>query len=119
MRNFREYEIWQNAFQLTVKIYPIIHLFPESERFGLANQLKRALISISSNIAEGCSRHSETDFARMLEIALGSAYEAESQLLLAQTLKFVTLDNDNTVFEEIHQLQKQISALIQKIRNKK
>lgn len=117
MRNFREYEIWQRAVRLTIQYYQIAHNFPEAEKYGLVNQLKRAFVSISSNIAEGCSRSSEADFARMLEIALGSTYEVESQLLLSVELGFIQDNIASSLIDELHQLQKQIASLIKKIRS--
>lgn len=69
MRNFREFEIWQKARKLVKDIYHVTASFPVNERYGLNSQIQRAAVSIPSNIAEGCSRRSETEFARFLEIA--------------------------------------------------
>ncbi len=71
------------------EIYSITSKFPENEKFGLTNQLRRASISIPSNIAEGSSRHSNKDFTRFLQIAIGSAYEIETQLLIASDLNSI------------------------------
>jgi len=82
MRNFREYEVWKNSIPFIKKIYQIANDYPESEKFGLKRQIQDASISISSNIAEGCSRSPEKDFARFIEIALGTAFEVENILIV-------------------------------------
>ena len=73
MRNFRELMIWQKGMEIVVRIYELTSLLSKGETYGLKNQLQRAAVSIPSNIAEGCSRNSESDFKRFLEIAIGSA----------------------------------------------
>ena len=90
MHKFKDLEIWKKSRLFCSSIYEITSKFPESEKFGLTNQLRRASISIPSNIAEGSSRHSNKDFSRFLQIVLGSAYEIETQLLIASDLNFIT-----------------------------
>jgi four helix bundle protein len=77
--NFEKLGVWQEAIQFANAVYKITKKFPEHERFGLTNQMRRATVSISSNIAEGSSRASRTDFARFIEIATGSLFEVVSQ----------------------------------------
>ncbi|WP_371922416.1 four helix bundle protein [Bizionia sp. M204] len=89
MHRFKDLEVWKKSRLFCVEIYSITSKFPESEKFGLSNQLRRASVSIPSNIAEGSSRHSNKDFTRFLEIAIGSAYEIETQLLIASDLNFI------------------------------
>ncbi len=86
MRNFRELDVWKNALVIARKTYSVTALLPKEEQFGLKSQMNRAAISISSNIAEGCSRNSDKDFKRFLEIAQGSAFELESKILVMQEL---------------------------------
>ncbi|MCQ2197215.1 MAG: four helix bundle protein [Bacteroidaceae bacterium] len=83
MRDFRKYDIWLKAVDVSTVIYGIVLSFPKYEIFGLSDQLRRASVSISSNIAEGCSRDSEKDFAHFLEMSIGSAFEVESQMKIA------------------------------------
>ena len=116
MRNFRELVIWQNARSLVKDIYQITDNFPTKERYGLCSQIQRAAVSIPSNIAEGCSRRSEIDFARFLEIAQGSAFEVETQLILAKDIGYLQEKSLNDLLKEIHLLQKQINKLITIIR---
>jgi four helix bundle protein len=86
LRNFRELTVWQKAHELVVEIYRVSGGFPSEERFGLTVQLRKAAVSIGSNIAEGCGRGTNKDFARFLSIAAGSASEVEYQVLLARDL---------------------------------
>ena len=84
MRNFKELKIWQKGFQIAGDTYNLIQSFPSTERFALSSQITRAAVSIPSNIAEGSSRKSDKDYSRFIEISLGSSYELETQLLIAQ-----------------------------------
>ena len=88
MRNFKELKVWQKGFQIAVDCFKITSSFPAQEKFGLASQIKRAGVSIPSNIAEGSSRNSSKDYNRFIEISLGSCFEAETQLLIAKELNF-------------------------------
>jgi four helix bundle protein len=90
---FKELQIWQRSRVFCSSIYEITSNFPDNEKFGITNQLRRASVSIPSNIAEGSSRNSNKDFARFLQISIGSAYEIETQLLISADLKFI-LDKD-------------------------
>jgi four helix bundle protein len=116
MRNFRNFEIWKRAISFTKELYLVTKLFPEQEKFGLISQLRRASVSVASNIAEGASRKSDADFCRFLEIALGSCYELETQLIIAKELSYI----DNPMFDEllaeITILEKQINQFIGKLR---
>ena len=89
MHRFKDLEIWKQSRVFCKDIYSITATFPEMEKFGLVNQLRRACISIPSNIAEGASRKSNKDFARFIEIAIGPCYEIETQLLIANDLDFL------------------------------
>src|SRR5277367_1972207 len=89
MFNFEKLETWHKAIAFADNIYGITKPFPESERFGLTNQLRRAVVSVSSNIAEGSSRSSHLDFIRFLEIATGSLFEVVSQLKIARNQNFL------------------------------
>lgn len=116
MRNFREYEIWINAIEIADVVYRVTDNFHVTQRYSLSTQLQRAVVSIASNIAEGSSRVSEKDFARFLEISLGSAYETESQLVIAFKRNYIEEEIYNQINEDLILLQKQIAHLINKIR---
>lgn len=83
MQDFKQLKVWEKSHLLALAIYQATHTFPSSEQYGLTNQLRRATVSIPSNLAEGSGRGSDADFGRFVQIAIGSASEVEYQLLLA------------------------------------
>lgn len=109
MHRFKELEIWKKSRKFCSEIYNATANFPSDEKFGLINQLRRASVSIPSNIAEGSSRNSQKDFARFLEIAIGSAYEIETQLLIASDLGFLKYDDLNRLANKIEEIIKMTS----------
>ncbi|WP_228851913.1 four helix bundle protein [Aegicerativicinus sediminis] len=109
MHRFKELEIWKRSRLFCSDIYNATSQFPESEKFGLTNQLRRASISIASNIAEGSSRKSNIDFARFIEVAIGSAYEIETQLLISADLNLLSEEDQNHLISELNQIIKMIS----------
>lgn len=115
MRNFREYEIWKESMLLAKNIYFCTNKFPKHN--AIANQMQRAAISIPSNIAEGASRKSPTEFARFLEIAIGSAFELETQIELSHSLNHLNKNDYTILISNIISIEKKISTLISKIRN--
>ncbi|WP_299247375.1 four helix bundle protein [uncultured Lacinutrix sp.] len=100
MHRFKDLEFWKISRLFCSEIYAITSKFPEFEKFGLTNQLRRASVSIPSNIAEGSSRQSNKDFSRFLQITLGSAYEVETQLLIASDLNFITHEELDSIFKK-------------------
>ncbi len=105
MHNFKELKIWQKAVDLAADIYALTSNSPEGEKFNLVSQMRRAAISISSNIAEGAGRGTNKYFARFLSIAYGSLYELESQLFVSKRLNFT---KENKLYTNIDELQKMI-----------
>ncbi|MEP5254629.1 MAG: four helix bundle protein [Winogradskyella arenosi] len=106
---FKDLQIWKRSRLFCSEIYAITSKFPDSEKFGLTNQLRRASVSIPSNIAEGSSRDSNKDFARYLQISIGSAYEIETQLFISADLNFI-LDNElESCLSELSEIIKMIS----------
>ena len=99
MRDFKKIQVWQKAHALTLKIYKATAEFPNDERFGLISQLRRAMASVPTNIAEGAGRETQADFARFIHIATGSASEVEYLLLLSHGLGYLSQ-------EEYSQLEK-------------
>lgn len=87
MRNFRELKIWKNGIDIAIKTYRVTETFPNEDKYSIVQQMNKAGVSIPSNIAEGCSRKSEKDYFRFIEIALGSAFELETQVVIAEQLK--------------------------------
>ncbi len=112
MKDFRNLLVWEKAHKLAIEIYSITKSFPKEEIYGLTSQLRRASTSIPVNIAEGCGRGSNADFARFLQISMGSASETEYLILLCQELGYIS-DSDN-LNQQIKELKKMISSLINK-----
>ncbi|MCX6231956.1 MAG: four helix bundle protein [Bacteroidetes bacterium] len=106
MRNFRELEIWKKSILFVKLIYQLTDFFPEKEIYGLTSQIRRAAVSIASNIAEGSSRNSEKDFVRFLEIAMGSAFEIETQLIIARDLNFMSEEKYSEIHLDLEIIQK-------------
>ena len=104
MHRYKELEIWKKSRLFCSQIYEITSKFPSDEKFGLTNQLRRASVSIPSNIAEGSSRSSNKDFSRFLEIAVGSAYEVETQLLIATDLDLINKETSITLLNELNKI---------------
>ena len=102
--------------ELATDIYGHAANFPKEEKYGLVGQIQRAVVSISSNIAEGASRKSEVEFTHFLEIALGSAFELETQLIIANRVGYIDEGNINKLLERLHSIQKGINHLISVIR---
>lgn len=109
MHRFKDLEVWKLSRKFCSDIYVITAIFPDVEKFGLTNQLRRASVSIPSNIAEGSSRSSNKDFSRFLEIALGSAYEVETQLLIAFDLGFLDIEQLGSLNTKLEIIIKMIS----------
>lgn len=118
MRNFKNYEIWIDSIELTDVIYDICEKFPKNEVYQLESQMERAVVSIPSNIAEGAGRRSEAEFAHFLDIALGSAYELETQLIIAHRRKYLTDSLYKSTDDLIVSLQKRIGSFIVTITEK-
>lgn len=118
MRNFRKYDVWIDAMKMVNNIYTIVGKFPKNEQFGLISQMTRSAVSIPSNIAEGASRNSEKDFGRFLEISLGSAFELETQLRIAENRNYIKKQDYLKSIEDLISLQKRISALRKSVLNK-
>ena len=116
--NFRNLKVWQRAIELVESIYKATSTFPKEELFGLISQIKRSSVSIPSNIAEGSAKSSEKDFNRFLEISLGSCYELETQLTLANRLKMLETDDYYKLIIEVHEVQKMISGLSKSLKSK-
>ena len=123
MRNFRNLNIWKDAINIVKEIYLLAGYLPKEEKYGLTSQISRASISIPSNnlpdgsqVAEGCSRNSQTEYKRFLKIAIGSAFELETQLFLIKELNLVPGYKIANLFEMLNKEQQSINSLISKIK---
>jgi len=114
MHNYKELKIWQRAVDLATTVYSITQRFPASELYGLTQQIRRAVVSVSSNIAEGAGRKTEKEFGYFLNMAYGSLYELETQLIISCNLGFLEKEKNLELQTEINELQKMIYVLIKK-----
>lgn len=105
----KDLEAWKEAIKYVTEIYLITNKFPKSELFGLTNQIRRCVVSIPSNIAEGCARYSPKETSRFLDISLGSIAELETQLIISQNLGY--LDNLDELLEELNKISALTSGL--------
>ncbi len=118
MKDFRELKVWQRSHQITLAIYKISATFPKEELYGLTSQIRRSSSSIPTNIAEGCGRGTDPDFARFLQIAMGSASELEYQLLLSLDLEFINYEIYQDINIELTETKRMLNSLIQKLKAK-
>ena len=115
-RNFRDYSVWNEAVDYATYVYEMTGKMPWFEKKGLCDQLQRAAVSISSNIAEGAARTSDADFAHFLDFALGSAFEVETQLKIALNVGYLDDEHYQELVKKLLSIERQINALIGKIR---
>lgn len=116
-RNFRNYKVWQDAVDYATKVYKVTAEMPWFEKKGLCDQLQRAAVSISSNIAEGAAKPSDVEFAHFLDTALGSAFEVETQLQIAKNVGYINEELYNNSLVDINDIERQINGLISTLRN--
>jgi len=109
--SFEKLNVWQKSRQLSIIIYKITQSFPEEEKFGLVSQMRRAVISISSNIAEGSGRYSSKDKARFSEIAFGSALELLNQVIISSDLNFLNKEDYLHIRNELTEIMAMLDAL--------
>ena len=116
-RNFRNYKVWQDAVDYATKVYKVTSEMPWFEKKGLCDQLQRAAVSISSNIAEGSAKPSNVEFAHYLDTSLGSAYEVETQLRIANKIGYIDNEKYNELYNGIVEIEKQLAGLIRTTRS--
>ncbi len=115
MRDFKNYIVWQQAHQFVQGVYRLSAGFPRNERYGLQSQLRRAAVSIETNIAEGAGRRSPLEFARFLDIARASAAEVECELLIAKDLGYLESDQFISLIEGVDPLRRMLTSLIERL----
>lgn len=108
MRDFRKILVWEKSHKLTLQLYKITSSFPKDELYGLTSQIRRASASIPANIAEGCGRNTQTELARFIHIASGSASELEYHLILAHDLGYI----DSNIYPELNESINEIKRML-------
>ena len=116
MKDFRQLKVWEKSHQLALAIYKVTAKFPKEELYGLTSQVRRASMSIPTNIAEGCGRNTDADFARFLQMAMGSTSETEYQLLLSLDLGFLNKEQYDKLNLDVTEVKHMLASLLKTIR---
>jgi four helix bundle protein len=116
MKDFHDLKVWQKAHQLTLSVYQATRGFPRDELYGLTSQLRRCSSSVATNLAEGCGRSTDIDFARFCTIAMGSASELEYLLLLAKDLNLLKADEYTALNEATTEVKRMLSGLLHQLK---
>ena len=115
VRDYRELIVWQKAMDLVIEAYRLTRAFPREELYGLTNQVRRAAVSIPSNIAEGQARQSKAEFRNFLSIAQGSRAEVETQLTIAMRLDYITNEDARPSLSLLIEIQKMLATLLKRL----
>ena len=116
MQDFTQLKVWQKAHNFTVNLYKMTANFPSEEKFGLTSQIRRAAVSIESNLAEGCGRNGDKEFSRFIDLAQGSAYEVRCQLFIARDLSFLSVNDFNLLITKIDEISRMMIAFQKKLK---
>jgi four helix bundle protein len=116
MQDFRNLKLWQKSHEATLAIYRVSGAFPRTEVYGLASQPRRAAVSIGANIAEGCGRGSDANFARFVQMAMGSASETEYLRLLARDLRFLDATAHGDLADRTAEVKRMLASLLKKLK---
>jgi len=119
IQNYKELDVWKRAVALITELYRITSRFPDSERFGLVAQIRRAATSIAANIAEGWGRGSTKEYIQVLTIARGSTTELETHLIVARNLNFIRVEEFDRVLRDVEDIAKMLNRLITSLRNRR
>ncbi len=116
MKDFRQLKVWERSHQLALTVYKATKEFPKEELYGLTSQIRRSSMSIPTNIAEGCGRFTDADFARFVQVAMGSASETEYQLILARDLEFLPNDSYEKLQNDVEEVKRMLASLLKTLR---
>lgn len=116
MKDFRQLKVWEKSHLLALAIYKATKDFPKEELYALTSQMRRASMSIPTNIAEGCGRNTDADFARFLQMAMGSASETEYELVLARDLEFLSKDKYEKLHNDVEEVKRMLASLLKTLR---
>ena len=117
MQDYKKLDVWGKAHSLAIDIYHKTSLFPKEELYGITSQMRRATVSIPSNIAEGCGKESSAELKRYLQISLGSAHELEYLFILTKDLEILNNSDYDVLFNQVNEIKAMLIGLIQKISN--
>ena len=108
MHNIKKLKIWNDSIDLCVDVYQALANIPNDERYGLSSQIKRSAVSIPSNIAEGAGRDTNSQFSHFLNIAYGSSYELQTQLIISERLNFISSEVNESLLNKLNEVQKMV-----------
>ena len=115
MKTYRELIVWRKSIRFVSRVYCATKDFPDHEKYGLTNQLRRSSVSIPSNIAEGFGRRADKDFVRFLHISMGSLFELQTQLQIALQLRYICLDRYKKLYHNSREIERMLRRLAEKI----
>jgi len=118
MQDFKQLKVWQRSHALVLRIYMATSTFPDSERYGITSQMRRAAASIPANIAEGCARGGQSELRQFLYLSAGSASELEYFLLLARDLRLLPEKQHEALYATLHEIRRMLTGLIQRVGNR-
>ena len=118
MKTHKDLDVWRKSVSLVTSIYEVTKTFPNDEIYGLTNQIRRSSVSIPSNIAEGSARQGDKEFAHFLYISLGSLSELETQLIIANSLNYLSLKDYDSVITSLEEIRRMLLGLIKYVRNR-
>lgn len=116
LKSFKDLKVWERSHHLTLAVYRETRTFPRDEMYGLTSQIRRSSSSIPANIAEGCGRSGDVEFARFLQYAMGSASELEYHLLLAHDLGLLHAENYDRLLRDVTEVKRMLTSFIQKLK---
>ncbi|MFZ1290158.1 MAG: four helix bundle protein [Melioribacteraceae bacterium] len=116
MNTHKDLDVWKKSIEFVTELYIVTKTFPEEEKYGLTNQLRRASISIPSNISEGAARKGKLEFKQFLYISLSNAAELETQLIIAKNLNFITNDSYTDLINKLNTISKMIQGLLKSLK---
>jgi four helix bundle protein len=119
LKNYRDLNVWQRAYRLCLEIYKATKTFPKDEQYNLTSQIRRAAVSIPSNIAEGYGRKTTPDYIRSLYISYGSICELETQIMIAGDLEYISREIMVNIQEDIREVERMLKALIKSLESKR
>ncbi len=118
LKNYKELKVWQKSYQFCLEVYKITKEFPKEERYGLTSQIRRAAVSVPSNIAEGYGRKTTPEYIQALYVAYGSNCELETQILLSKDLGYIKVQDTEKLQRDIGEVERMLKALIKSLGNK-
>lgn len=117
IKSYKDLTVWQKSFELSLLIYRLTKAFPKEELYALTSQIRRAVISIPSNIAEGYCRQRKLEYIQFLQFAFGSGAEVETQFLIAKELKYITSEEFEKCNQLLNEIMKMLNVLISRLKN--